>query len=148
MLEMSFANGSGNLNVNLNFVKTLSEISVNKTDSLLIVGQAKDLKVLNYSHLITILKKLEIPELWFNESIAYLCPKKEKQDESEPTANGSSVSWLNKLLMHKISSKCNRNNTPSRAHLITKVARQQCYSENQIILVIFFYKHLNLKLFK
>ncbi len=137
MTNMSFANGSGNLNVNLNFVKTLSEITTKKTDSLLVVGQAKDLKVLDYSHITTILNTLEIPEQWFNESISYLCPKKGKIDESESSASGSSVSWLNKLVMHKISSKCSRNNTPSRAHLITKVVRQQCYSENQIILVCF-----------
>ena len=42
MTNMSFANGSGNLNVNLNFVKTLSEITTKKTDSLLVVGQAKE----------------------------------------------------------------------------------------------------------
>lgn len=132
---MSFANGSGYLNVNLSFVKTLSEINFKKSDSLLVVGQAKDLKTLDASHVTNVLKALEIPETWFNDSLGYLCPKKEKNKESEPAASGSSVAWLNKLIMQKITNKCSRYNTPSRAHLITKIVKQTCFSENQTILV-------------
>jgi len=133
MPEMSFANGSGLLNVNLTFVKSLSDVTLKKTDSIVVVGQSKDLKSLETTHMGSVLKDLEIPETWFNESISYLCPKKDKSSEDQ--ASGSNVSWLNKLVMHKISSKFSRNNTPSRAHLITKVIKQTCFSENQMILV-------------
>lgn len=134
-MPVSFANGSGLLNVNLNFVKTLSEIPLKKNDSFLIVGQGKDLKTLNKSYFETVLKDLEIPESWFEESLNYLCPSKEKKEDSEQAASGSSVAWLNKLVMHKISSKASRNNTPQRSHLITKVVKQAAFSENQAILV-------------
>lgn len=70
-----------------------------------------------------------------------MCPLKTKSDEnnedgnnSKP-ANGSNISWLNKFMVHTVSNKCSRNNTPSRAHLITKIVRQNCYAENQLILV-------------
>jgi hypothetical protein len=73
---------------------------------------------------------------WFHESISYLCPKKETNEESTNVASGSNVSWLNKLIISKMSSKCSRNNTPSKANLITKIIKQNCFSENQLILVI------------
>lgn len=130
MPELSFPNGSGLLNVNLNYVKTLSEITLNKTDSILVLGQSKDLRVLETTHLSSGLKDLEIPDSWFNESINYLCASKNSE-----SANGSNVSWMHKLIMHKISNKCGRNNTPSRAHLFTKVVKQNSFSDNQIILV-------------
>jgi len=73
--------------------------------------------------------------------LEYLCPKKasnnsEKElSQAADAASGSSVSWLNKLVMHKISSTASRNNTPSRAHLVTKAVKQVSFSETQIIVV-------------
>jgi len=80
---------------------------------------------------------------WFKESIGFLCEKKDKSSQSEhvdeasapKTSAGSNISWLNKLIIHKITNKLSRNNTPSRAHLISKAVRQNAYSENQLILV-------------
>ena len=73
---------------------------------------------------------------WYTESINYICPKKDK-DDTKPSINatGSSVSWLNKLLIHKISNKFSRNNTPSRANLVSKVVKSNSYGDNQLILV-------------
>jgi probable aminopeptidase NPEPL1 len=133
MPELSFANGSGLLNVNLNFVKSLNETSLKKTDSILIIGQSKDLATLNPNNIDSVLKALDVPEQWFTSSQQYLCPSKEKS--TDEAANGSSVAWLNKLVMHKISSTASRNNTPSRAHLITKVVKSASFSENQVILI-------------
>lgn len=113
-------------------MKTLVEIQAKKIDSLLIIGQSKDLRTLKTDHVSSYLKSLEVPENWFNTSIDYLCPKKSNPEE---TASGSNVAWLNKLVMHKISSKASRTNTPSRSHLITKVVRQASFSENQTILI-------------
>lgn len=75
---------------------------------------------------------------WFHESINYLCPKKEAagetSDESKQ-ASGSSVCWLNKLCIQKVSNKFSRTNAPSRASQIPKLIRSSSYSNNQHILV-------------
>lgn len=68
-----------------------------------------------------------------------MCPKKDKNveadKEDEAAKAGTHVSWLNKLVINKISNKCSRNNTPSKAHLVTKAVKHNCFSENQLILV-------------
>jgi len=140
MSELKFAKKAGVLNAALTFVKSLNEVSLKPNDSLLLIGKSKDLKSVQSSHLASVLKDLEVPETWFSESIRYLCPKKEKNlDESKTeesqSKSGSNVSWLNKLIINKISGKCSRNNTPSKAHLVTKAVRSNCFSENQLILV-------------
>ena len=48
--------------MNLNFVKSLGEISVGQSDSILIVGKSKDLKHVEACHLGTVLNDLDIPE--------------------------------------------------------------------------------------
>lgn len=136
MSELSFANSSGLLNVNLNFVSSLQETTLQKSDSFLVVGQSKDLRIVEINHVQPALEALDIPEQWFTSSLEYLCPKKSISCESTSIqASGSSVSWLNKFVMHKISSKISRNNTPSRAHLITKIVKQTSFSETQVILI-------------
>jgi hypothetical protein len=57
------------------------------------------------------------------------------KEEEDSGKTGSNVSWLNKLVINKLANKCSRNNTPSKAHLISKVVKNNCYSENQLILV-------------
>ena len=76
---------------------------------------------------------------WFTESINYTCQKKDKSGnatESEAKqSNGSNVSWMNRFIIQTISGKYSRNNTPSRAHLITKQIRSNSFADNQLILV-------------
>lgn len=64
-----------------------------------------------------------------------MCPAKKKDDDGTKLANGTSISWLNRLSINAISAKCSRYNTPSRAHLITKVVKSNCFSDNQAILI-------------
>jgi probable aminopeptidase NPEPL1 len=68
-----------------------------------------------------------------------VCPKKVKAEEKTAAASkashGASVSWLNRFVIHTLSGKCSRDNTPSRAHLITKHIRNNPFGENQLILV-------------
>ncbi len=70
-----------------------------------------------------------------------MSPRSEKVDESQEakkqpsSSHGSTVSWLNRFVVHTISGKCSRNNTPSRAHLLTKFIRSHQFSDNQLILV-------------
>lgn len=141
--ELTFASSAGLLNVNLNFVRNISEAKLSKNDSLLILGKAQDLKSLNdCPQLSTALASLNIPQTWLKESISYLCPaKKEETTDSAKPASGSSVSWLNKLCIHKISNKFSRANAPSRASSIPKLIRKSTYSENQHILVVCPRKH-------
>lgn len=145
--DITFASKSGLLNVKLNFVKTVSDAGLKKSDSLLIVGKGRDLRQIQVSHVSSLLTELQIPDQWFTESMTYLCPPKkdlaatanngnssEESSTTKPTT-GTSVSWLNKLLIHKITDKCSRNNTPSRAHLFAKCVKQNSYASNQLILV-------------
>ena len=64
-----------------------------------------------------------------------MCPTKKLDDNGTKLANGTSISWLNRLTINAISAKCSRYNTPSRAHLITKVVKSNCFSDNQAILI-------------
>ena len=43
-------------------MKSISEITLKPTDSLLLIGKAKDLKAVDPAHLNSVLKSLEIPE--------------------------------------------------------------------------------------
>jgi hypothetical protein len=60
--DLSFACKGGLLNVNLNFVRSISEAKLTKTDSLLILGKSKDLTKLQHSHLSSVLSTLNIPD--------------------------------------------------------------------------------------
>lgn len=60
--DLSFACKGGLLNVNLSFVRNISDAKLTKTDSLLILGKAKDLTRLQHSHLNGVLSTLSIPE--------------------------------------------------------------------------------------
>lgn len=68
-----------------------------------------------------------------------MSPAKKDKTATEESDDGLSkaatLSWLNKLFIHKLSNKCSRNNTPSRAHLITKWVRQHTIGNNQLIVV-------------
>lgn len=48
--------------MNINFVKNINEVKLNKNDSFLLIGKSKDLKQVEYSHLNSVLKDLQIPE--------------------------------------------------------------------------------------
>jgi probable aminopeptidase NPEPL1 len=72
---------------------------------------------------------------WYNESIEYLSKKKSKSDDGNEKSTGSSVSWLNKFIIQTLSNKFSRNNTPSRANLITKLVRQNTFGEKQTIVI-------------
>lgn len=148
------------LNANVTFVKHLNEAKLNSKDSLLILGKSADLKHLQSTDLGSTLHDLDIHEVvshcshcnfnqinfnlafkfkkWFSESLNHLCATPKEEDGSKKPANGTSVSWLNRLQISLISNKCSRTNTPSRAGLVTKVVRQNQYGENQFILVSVF----------
>ena len=53
---------AGVINANLNFVKSVVDVKLNKNDSVLLIGLGKDLKQIELSHLGNILTDLEIPE--------------------------------------------------------------------------------------
>lgn len=139
MSEFAFANKAGYLNVNIEYVTKVEQVTLTKHDSLLVVGKARDLKRVQSQHLNSALKQLEIPENWFDESIAYLSPAKKDKTGAEEADDGLSkaatLSWLNKLFIHKLTNKCSRNNTPSRSHLITKWVRQHTIGNNQLIVI-------------
>lgn len=42
---------------------------------------------------------------------------------------------MNRFSINVISAKCSRYNAPSRAHLITKIVKSNCFSDSQTILV-------------
>ncbi len=69
----------------------------------------------------------------------HVCPNKKQGDdltaENKESNSGSSISWLNKFIIQKVSAKCSRTNTPSRAHLYPKLISANSYGENQLILV-------------
>jgi hypothetical protein len=48
--------------VNLNFVSDFNEIQLDKSDSLLLLGKKKDVRLVEYSHLSKPLGDLEIPK--------------------------------------------------------------------------------------
>ena len=129
------------MNVNLNYVTNPNNVELTSKDSLLLIGKSKDLRQVQFHHLSKQLDQLEIPHQFYTESINYVAPVKkdksleETSSESKP-ASGSSVSWLNRFIIQSISGKVSRNNTPSRAHLITKQIASNSFSDNQLILVI------------
>lgn len=66
-----------------------------------------------------------------NESLSYVAAKSGNDD----APSGSSVSWTNKLIIQKLDDKYSRHNTPSRSHSLAKIIKQNCYGENQLIVV-------------
>lgn len=70
-----------------------------------------------------------------------MCPVKKTDEDGAKLANRTSISWLNRLSINTISAKCSRYNAPSRAHLITKIVKSNCFSDNQTILVACERKH-------
>jgi hypothetical protein len=64
--DLNFACKGGLLNVNLNFVGNINEAKLTKTDSLLILGKAKDLTKLQHSHISSVLSTLSIPDKVIN----------------------------------------------------------------------------------
>lgn len=46
------------------------------------------------------------------------------------------VSWLNKLIIETLPGKCSRNNTPSRAHYLTKIINRNIFGNKQVLLVV------------
>ena len=56
----------------LTFLENIEHAKLSKSDSLLIVGKAKDLRKIECSHLSRILADLEIPEPVINLIINYL----------------------------------------------------------------------------
>jgi hypothetical protein len=76
---------------------------------------------------------------WFDESIDYLCKKSGGDKDSKPT---SGVSWLNKLVIETISSKCSRSNTPTGGHKLAKIVHRNTYgSQKQAIVVVCEHAH-------
>lgn len=66
--------------------------------------------------------------------------QKKSKDESAKSSTtrspDSSISWLNKLIIATLSEKCSRNNTPSRAHQLTKILNRNSYGDKQLILIV------------
>jgi hypothetical protein len=50
------------LNVNLKFVTNTDQVQLNRNDSLLLIGKAKDLRQVNHQHLSKQLTGLQIPQ--------------------------------------------------------------------------------------
>ena len=46
------------------------------------------------------------------------------------------VSWLNKLIIETLPGKCSRNNTPSRAHYVTKIINRNLFGNKQVLLIV------------
>ena len=69
-----------------------------------------------------------------SESLNYVIPGTSGDNDKEP--KGSSVSWTNRLIVNKIDDKFSRHNTPSRAHSLSKIVKDNCYGENQLIVVV------------
>lgn len=134
----TFANKSSLLNVTLDFVANLSDAKLAEDSSMLILGQSKNLKKVTLPEISATLEQLKVTPSWYTESITYLTRSKREGGE----APGSSVSWLNKLCISKISSVCSRTNAPSRANLVPKMVRANSYgSKTQHILVACERKH-------
>jgi probable aminopeptidase NPEPL1 len=73
--------------------------------------------------------EIELKLKWYSQSIDYLLPAKKEE------AGDSSVSWLQKFVIHTITSKCSRNNTPSGSHSISKIVRNHTFGESQLIVI-------------
>lgn len=70
---------------------------------------------------------------WFEQSIEYLTRSKSEEGASRPDYG---VTWLNKLTIETLGSKCSRNNTPSKAHQLTKLVHRNSCGEKQAIVIV------------
>lgn len=142
MLPLSFAKPTSNLNVNLIFENIQDALHLNPNDSLLVIGKPNNLKFINSSQVLPLLNGLNIPDSWFNESISYLTQSENVLKESSESDSSliqkldTKVSWLNKLIIETLPGKCSRNNTPSRAHYVTKIINRNLFGNKQVLLIV------------
>ena len=64
------------------------------------------------------------------ESLRYVS----SEDKDQP--KGSTVSWTNRLIINKIDDNYSRHNTPSRAHSLSKIVKDNCFGDNQLVIVV------------
>lgn len=122
------------LNVNLKYVKTFDEVTLNKTDSILLLGKSKDLRKIKFDSLEKPLSSVQIPKQSFQESVNYIAAKVQSADGTKQE-NGSFASIYNRLIINKIPNNFSRHDTPSRAHTVSKVIADNSYGANQLIVV-------------
>lgn len=128
--SVKFATKGSVINVDLSYIRSADEVKLNENDSILLVGQPKDLRKFNQNVLTNSLAQLKIPEAWLKESLSYVS----SEDKDQP--KGSSVSWTNRLIVNKIDDNYSRHNTPSRAHSLSKIVKDNCFGDNQLVIVV------------